>query len=241
MLERTVSLLRRLVKWQPGTSTPEPEVDEEDRRMRARYPANVEVPCRPVGTTDATELLAQVRNISLGGVNLIVKRHFKPGDLLNVELPCAEGRPPNQVLACVVHVTPRSAGEWSLGCNFSRELSDEDLRSFGARRQRPTADDQRNWERFPCHVKAHCQPVAVGDQPRCEAKVLNISASGIGLLVGVATATGTLLSLELLGSGGGQPYKVLACVVHATPCDDQWALGCNFIRELTEQELKALV
>jgi hypothetical protein len=79
-----------------------------------------------------------------------------------------------------------------------------------------------------------------GDQPRSEAKVLNISASGIGLLVGAATRTGTLLSLELLGPGG-QASKVLACVVHAAPHDDQWALGCNFIRELTEQELKALV
>ena len=208
--------------------------------MRTRYPANVEVPCRPAGAADEATLQARVRNISLGGINLVVNRHFKPGDLLNVELPGGEGRPPNQVLACVVHVTPRSAGEWALGCNFSRELSDEDLRAFGARRQRPAAEDQRNWERFPCNVKALCQLVMAGDPPRWEAKVLNISASCIGLLVGMATATGTLLSLELLGSGGGQPYKVLACVVHATPRDDQWALGCNFIRELTEQELRAL-
>jgi hypothetical protein len=241
MLERTVSLLRRLVKWQPGIVAEKSAIGEEDRRMRTRYPVNVEVPCRPVSALPGSEMLAQVRNISLGGVNLIVNRHFKPGDLLNVELPGAEGRPPNQVLACVVHVTPRSAGEWSLGCNFSRELSDEDLRAFGARRQRPAVDDQRNWERFPCHVRAQWQPVAVGDQPRCDAKVLNISASGIGLLVGLAVTTGTLLSLELLGSSGGQPYKVLACVVHTTARDDQWALGCNFIRELTEQELKALV
>jgi c-di-GMP-binding flagellar brake protein YcgR len=241
MLQRTVSLLRRLVTWQPESSSPLHLTGEEDRRMRARYPANVEVPCRPAGAAGAETLQARVRNISLGGINVIVNRHFKPGDLLSLELPAAEGQAPNEVLACVVHVTPRSAGEWSLGCNFSRELTDEDLRAFGARRQRPATDDQRNWERFPCSVKALCQSVMAGDQPQCEAKVLNISANGIGLLVGRATTTGTLLNLELLGPHGGQASRVLACVVHAAPRDNQWALGCNFIRELTEQELKALV
>jgi hypothetical protein len=241
MLQRTVSLLRRLVTWQPEPASPLHLTGEEDRRMRTRYPANVEVPCRPAGAAEEACLRARVRNISLGGINLIVNRHFKPGDLLNVELPGADEQAPNQVLACVIHVTPRSAGEWALGCNFSRELTDDDLRAFGARRQRPAPDDQRNWERFPCNVRALWQSVMAGDQPRCEAKVLNISASGIGLLVGAAVATGTLLSLELLGPSGGQASKVLACVVHAAPRDSQWALGCNFIRELTEQELKALV
>jgi hypothetical protein len=241
MLQRTVSLLRRLVPWQLGPTSPRRLTGEEERRMRARYPANIEVPCRPAGAGDEASLPARVRNISLGGISLIVNRHFKPGDLLTVELPGGEGRPANQVLACVVHVTPRTAGEWALGCNFSRELTDEDLRAFGARQQRPVPADQRNWERFPCHVRALCQSVGAGDQPPSEAEVLNISASGIGLLVGTATATGTLLSLELLGPHGGQASKVLACVVHAAPRADQWAIGCNFIRELTEQELRALV
>jgi hypothetical protein len=115
MLQRTVLLLRRLVSWQPGPKSPMLLTGEEDRRMRTRYPANVEVPCRPAGADDEATLQARVRNISLGGINLVVNRHFKPGDLLNVELPGAEGEPPNQVLACVVHVTPGvpANGRWA--------------------------------------------------------------------------------------------------------------------------------
>jgi hypothetical protein len=238
MLERTVSLLRRLV----GIDAPlalDPGPDETDRRASARYRTELEVVCRPAGDALAETLTGRVLNISLGGIRLVVDRRFEPGDLLSIELPGVEGRPSHTVLACVVHVTPLSRGEWTLGCNFSCELTDGDLAAFGARRQRAVPpDDQRAWHRFPCDVQASCEPV--GDGGRWPVQVLNVSASGIGLLSRVSVPTGRLLTLAMRGPQGDPPLRVLACVVHATQQGDDWALGCNFIRELKEQELESL-
>lgn len=241
MLERTVSLLRRLVGMKAGTAAE--SAAETERRMRERYPSNLEIIYRPAGDGVEIRFTGRVRNISLGGINVVVNRRFEPGELLSVELPGVEGRPMNTVLACVIHVTPQPDGEWALGCNFARELTDEDLAVFGARRQRPdTTDDQRTWQRFNCNVHATCRPVVPqGEAPSWPAKVLNISANGIGLLSSVAVPTGSLLSLDLHGSQGNPPLTVLACVVHSTGRVGEWALGCNFIRELQEDELRALV
>ncbi|HJT79123.1 MAG TPA: hypothetical protein VJ739_18145, partial [Gemmataceae bacterium] len=57
-----------------------------------------------------------------------------------------------------------------------------------------------------------------------------------------AVETGALLSLDLLDNSGRLATTMLACVVHVTAeGEGRWALGCNFIRELSEQELSALL
>src|SRR5207253_1414767 len=102
--------------------------------------------------------------------------------------------------------------------------------------------DQRAWMRFPVQVGARYQKVSDPDSEHLPAEVLNISASGIGLLVGQPIDTGTLLSLELQPPSGKQARTTLACVVHVTKHGaDQFALGCNFLCELKEEDLLALV
>jgi hypothetical protein len=234
MFERTVSMLKRLVSG--GTL-------EEERRVRVRYPANLETTLEPVKGVESVRLSGRVRNISATGVNLVVPRCFEPGSMLSVELPSADGQPSNSILACVVHASRLGEGEWALGCTFSRDVGDDVLGEFGALRQKPaTAEDSRTWMRFPCEVKALCQVVADPEAEPWPVQVMNLSPTGIGLLVGRAIDTGTLLSLELQGPTEQEAHTILACVVHVTvQPDGQWALGCNFIRELSEAELLALV
>jgi hypothetical protein len=234
MFERTVSMLKRLVGGPPPT---------EERRVRVRYPANLETTLEPVSGVAVKRLSGRVRNISANGINLVVPHHFEPGSMLSIDLPGAKGQPSYSVLACVVHATATAENEWTLGCNFSRDLGDDVLRQFGASRQKPaTADDHRTWMRFPGNVKALCQVVADPQEESWPARVLNIAPTGIGLLVTRAIDTGTLLSLELQGQAEPASHTILACVVHVTvQPDGQLALGCNFIRELTEEELQALV
>ncbi len=53
---------------------------------------------------------------------------------------------------------------------------------------------------------------------------------------------GALLSVELHNSAGTTERTMLACVVHVNRHEDGgWALGCNFIRSLGEEDLNALV
>jgi hypothetical protein len=237
MFKETVSLLRRMVTRR---DTPAPT---EDRRVRVRYPSNAETTLQHLNGVPQPRLSGRVRNISRGGIGLVVPRQFEPGAMLAVDLPSPEGQSSYTVLACVVHVSARPGGEWAVGCTFAQELTDAELRAFGGQRQKPsTPDDQRNWVRFPGRVKAACQVVSAVAEPAWAAEVLDISPSGIGLIVERPIETGTLLTLDLQDAAGRIRTSMLACVVHVTDRDGgRRALGCNFIRELSEQELHALL
>src|SRR5205085_7544635 len=159
------------------------------------------------------------------------------GQILSVELPSVDQGEQQTVLACVVRAVPADEGQWSLGCVFARELSADDLEKFGARKAKAAADDQRSWVRYECGVLATYQHI--GDEGRAPeaAHVLNISASGVGLLIKEAVEPGSLLNVTLYGKQGQVVRTILACVVHTTlRTNGELAVGCNFIRELADDE-----
>jgi hypothetical protein len=213
---------------------------EAERRVWVRYPANLETTVQTPGKPDQSRFFALVRDISRAGANLLVQHPFQAGDQLSVELPAPDGQAVRNVLACVVRVD-QEGDEWALGCIFSRELGEEDLGGFGAKKQKHSSADQRTWMRFPCQVKATYQVVGYEETPICRGEVLNISASGISLLVTQTIEMGSLLNLEIQQASGTFKRTILACVVRADQEGSRWALGCNFIRELSEEDLQALV
>lgn len=240
MFGRTFSFWRRLVGRADDSAAGQPEAE---RRVWIRHPTDLETQIHLAGRSDPDRFVARVGDISRGGIHLLVNRVFQPGDLLSVELPVPVEQGSDTVLACVVRVTPRGPGEWSLGCVFSCELEQAELESLGGKRQKHSSSDQRIWMRFPSKIKAAYQPVGGNDPSKHAAEVLNISASGVGLIVPHAIETGTLLSIDLApATPGARPRTMLACVVHATSqSPSEWALGCNFIHELGEEDLAALV
>jgi hypothetical protein len=173
-------------------------------------------------------------------MKLLVGRLFKPGDLLTITLPVSEESYSVTVLACVVHVKELPEGEYALGCNFARELSEDDLRSFAVAKTQPALPDQRAWERVPGTVQARYTLVTDRFTPRQAARVVNLSARGVALLVDQEIPAGTLLSAELQADPHAQPLTILVCVVHVSARAQQWVLGCDFIHHLPETELKAL-
>jgi hypothetical protein len=233
MFQQTVSLWRRLT----GSSPRADKMDE--RRAWARYPAEVPIVYRPADASPDTRCTATVQNISVGGLSLRLDQPIEPGKLLAVELPGPAANDCSTVLACVVHLAPQGGGTWVIGCTFARELSDEDLIAFGARRTRPEPEDQRSWWRYAGKVRASYQVAAEEcTTATCSAQVLNLSASGVGLLISEALEPGVLLSVELCSPNGSVQKTVLACVVHVSRRgDSQWAVGCNFIADLSEADL----
>jgi hypothetical protein len=235
-------MFQRAVNWLIGNRRCAPAAAEE-RRVWIRHPCEVVATCQLVNTAPVGErLAARVQDISRGGINLVVNRRFDPNTLLSVELPGPTHHSPSTVLAYVVRVAPRPAGEWSIGCTFATELSDEELRPAGAQRLKALPPDQRAWVRFPGQVRAVYQRVNHPESDDRPAQVLDISANGIGLLAADPLEVGTLLSVVLRGPDGKGVLTMLACVVRsAARNESEWALGCNFIRELTDQELRGLL
>jgi c-di-GMP-binding flagellar brake protein YcgR len=237
MFARTKTLWQRLV----CNSTDGGVAVAEERRVWVRHPAELNTTCQAADGTGSEPLSAVVRNISQGGISLLLGQPFEPGEMLSIELPGPGEGTNYTVLACVVHVSAQGDDEWIVGCTFSRELSDEDLQTFGARRVKYDAEDQRIWVRFKTNVTASYQIITDADPKTVPTEVLNISATGIGLLVTQAIPVGSLLSLQLHGAHGAAERTILACVVHVTGRPDgEWALGCNFIRSLSESDLKDL-
>jgi hypothetical protein len=74
-----------------------------------------------------------VRDISCGGVGLILRHRFRPGTFLAVELRTANGKLLRSLLARVVHVTPvlvEGNPSWLLGCAFDQPLSDDEFQTL---------------------------------------------------------------------------------------------------------------
>ena len=243
MFERTFSAWRGLVG--------EPEAERatralsnsgaEERRFWVRRSANLETSIQLPDSPHRDILRATIRDISRGGANLTVDQEIPPGQLLNLDLPHGEGGV-YTVLACVVRSKPTPDGHWVVGCAFSRELTDEDLPGFGAGRARPDAADHRRRVRFDCHLHANYHTIGGAGYPTEALQVLNLSVSGVGLVVDEFIDAGVLLNLELRSHDGGAVRTILSCVVHVTAQSERrWALGCNFIRELGEEDVLALI
>lgn len=125
---------------------PTPVVPRSNCRVSERHACDVHTSCQPpsFGSGAEEKWDGTIRNISTGGISLVLSRRFERGAGLAIELPG-----PAQsatVLARVIHVKPQPDGGWMLGCAFVSPLSDEELRSLlkpGPREPRPAPPVKR--------------------------------------------------------------------------------------------------
>jgi hypothetical protein len=98
-------------------------------RVYERQSCKVPTACQPAASYGLEEnhWSGTIRDVSLGGLRLILERRFEPGIVLAVELP---ENPPGEtktILLKVVHVKRQLDGYWSLGCQFVSEMSEDEL------------------------------------------------------------------------------------------------------------------
>jgi hypothetical protein len=233
-------------RWLSGqhfalSAVPDTEKPVTERRVWLRHATKLNIRCEQINDEPDGGVLATITELSRGGIQITAARRFEPGALISVELPSVHGEKGLAVMACVVRAQPHGESDWVMGCRFAGELSDDLLQAFGAARSRPTAPDPRSWSRFPCSVKAFYQRVNGPDQAHHAARVLNIATGGIALLTEEPIALGELLSTALHDPKDQPLVSILACVVHVQALDGGQLVGCNFIRELSDEEMRALI
>jgi hypothetical protein len=103
-----------------------------DRRAAERYPSDLVTSVHPLALPRKDSVAAMVKDVSEGGISLVIRYGFEPGTVLVIDLDGTtdSGTPP--LLGRVVHATQRGDGRWVLGCALRRQLSPEQLRACGA-------------------------------------------------------------------------------------------------------------
>lgn len=116
-------------------SEPQPRVSGEpsagvcsDRRAYVRLASDLSATCTASGRAGEPGWAARVRDISRGGVGLILEHRFRPGTRLTLQLRARSGELLYTVNGRVAHATAiLESGNpcWLLGCAFDRPLSEE--------------------------------------------------------------------------------------------------------------------
>jgi hypothetical protein len=115
---------------EPGPQPPGPPVE---RRAYVRLASDLSATCLPAARSWEVGWPGKVRDISPGGVGLLLRHRFRPGTPLTVELRGSTGTLLRAVAVRVVHATAvvvEGGHCWLLGCAFDRPLSGEEFRAL---------------------------------------------------------------------------------------------------------------
>jgi hypothetical protein len=104
-----------------------------ERRVFVRLTSDLAATCRPAGRRHDVSWPGRLKNISRGGVGLLLRHCFRPGTDLAVELRRPTGAFLCSVKVRVVHATAvfvEGNHLWLLGCAFDQPLSEEELQAL---------------------------------------------------------------------------------------------------------------
>lgn len=102
--------------------------------------------------------------------------------------------------------------------------------------------ERRGTVRFACNLKVTFRPIALLELTPVPARVRDVSTRGIGLISAIPMAMGTFIVIDLPNAQDSPPLRKAARIVRLVLAEgNRWLLGCAFTRELTTDEVKALV
>jgi hypothetical protein len=81
-------------------------------------------------TARQAKVLVKVQNISQRGIGLVSPRRFEQGTLLHMEVQDSDPVLPVLLVGKVMSVTAQPSGDWLLGCQLVRRLSELETRTL---------------------------------------------------------------------------------------------------------------
>ena len=105
----------------------------------------------------------------------------------------------------------------------------------------PAGIERRTAERSKPLQATTCRLVLAGREETRWARIENVCAMGLGLLLSTSCDPGTELIIRLKGQNGRFAVSLPARVAHATARPDgAWIVGCALSHPLSEQQLQDL-
>ncbi len=106
-----------------------PYFRDSERRDEARHACELEATSHAVEGRESLSWGAMVTDISAGGVGVTLCYPFKPGTFLSVDMQCPDGMV-RSLMVRVLHVHDQVDGQWRLGCEFIKPLTQSDMEVF---------------------------------------------------------------------------------------------------------------
>lgn len=100
---------------------------DNEKRHAGRKRCLVEATSYPLEDGDANAWGGTVKDVSGGGLKLALCFPFGPGTYLTVDLQRRDGASSRSLVCRVVHVHDHADGTWTLGCEFLKPLSENEL------------------------------------------------------------------------------------------------------------------
>src|SRR5262245_11800022 len=99
-----------------------------------------------------------------------------------------------------------------------------------------TAVERRASVRVSYEQESFCQPLAVTYEDHWFGKIINLSRTGLALILNRRFERGTILVIKLENAA---PF--LARVVHSNRQELDWQIRCELVRKLGEDDLKTML
>ncbi|MGE3803525.1 MAG: PilZ domain-containing protein [Gemmataceae bacterium] len=111
---------------------PEQQQDDgDDRRAFVRHRSKPETPSFAItGEEEIITWKARVRDISRGGISLLVNSSFPENAVVEIELPNPEADVSRILPARVVRCSTQNGVHYTVACAFLEELTDDEIKAL---------------------------------------------------------------------------------------------------------------
>src|SRR5262245_41469035 len=101
-----------------------------ERRLCVRHRVDGVVNVSPSIGGSGPRWRGRIRDVSRGGLNLSAERRFEKNTFLTIRVEDDDGDEMLCLFAKVVYVNAQPDGNWSVGCRFTKEMSERDLQDL---------------------------------------------------------------------------------------------------------------
>jgi hypothetical protein len=222
-----------------------------------RHECTVQATCQSVASRSNHDLMLQgkIRNISVGGVGLVVERRFEPGTGIFIECQTNDNRTVGPYMARVVHATSRPDGTWLLGCAFVSKLGDEEIRDLlqtADQNLQPAPKQVVELERVTARLVDESYPAGMRKPASDTLLLANVTLAGERPDAATVCVMARRLSLTGIwpppnGAGvqlsvltkAGERFSVQIRVLESFQHDGRWTLRYAFLGEPPALALRA--